>query len=429
MLTRGDDDVTNSASTRVIKRLWRNAGLATLAPDAAGIGAVGESAADRGAIAVAGGRIVFAGPERDLPPGLAFDETIDCGGRWITPGLVDCHTHLVFGGDRAKEFAMRLEGASYEEIARAGGGINASVQATRALDEDGLIAAALPRLDTLLREGVTTIEIKSGYGLTVADELKMLRAARALGRLRPVRVKTSYLAAHAVPPEYRGRADDYIDEVVLPGLDAAHAEGLVDAVDGFCEGIAFSPQQIRRVFEHAEALGLPVKLHAEQLSNLGGAQLAASCQALSADHLEHLDAEGAAALAASGTVAVLLPGAFYTLRETRQPPVEILRSVGARIAVATDSNPGTSPLTSLLLAMNMASTLFRLTTAEVLAGATREGARALGLLDEIGTLEAGKQADFCVWNIADPAELAYRIAFNPLHARVFGGEIHQGELV
>lgn len=416
--------MTKSASTHESRRLWRNASLATFTPGTAGTGAV-----EAGAIAVTGERIVFAGPERDLPAALIFDETIDCGGRWITPGLVDCHTHLVFGGDRAKEFAMRLEGASYEEIARAGGGINASVQATRALDEDGLVEIALPRLDTLLREGVTTIEIKSGYGLTVADELKILRAARKLGRLRPVRVKTSYLAAHAVPPEYRGRADDYIDEVVLPGLDGAYAEGLVDAVDGFCEGIAFSPQQIKRVFDRAAALDLPVKLHAEQLSNLGGAQLAASHQALSADHLEHLDAEGAAALSAAGTVAVLLPGAFYTLREKQLPPVDILRSVGTHIAVATDSNPGTSPLTSLLLAMNMASTLFRLTTTEALAGVTREGARALGLLGEIGTLEAGKQADFCIWNIADPAELVYRIAFNPLHARVFGGEIHQGELV
>jgi imidazolonepropionase len=313
---------------------------------------------------------------------------------------------------------MRLEGASYEEIARAGGGIISSVKATNGLGEDELVAQSLPRLDTLLAEGISTIEIKSGYGLNIEAELKMLRVARRLGTMRPVRILTSYLGAHAVPPKYRGRADDYISEVALPGLEAAHAEGLVDAVDGFCEGIAFSPAQISRVFAKAEALGLPVKLHAEQLSNLGGAKLAASFGALSADHLEYLDEEGAKAMATAGTVAVLLPGAFYALREERAPPVAILRDAGVRIAVATDCNPGTSPLTSLLLTMNMACTLFRLTVEEALAGATREAAHALGLQGEIGTITPGKRAEIAIWNAEQPAELCYRIGFNPLYQLV-----------
>ncbi len=371
-------------------------------------------------IAIEGDMIVWAGAMSNLPERFSGWERTDFGGRLATPALVDCHTHLVFGGNRAREFEMRLEGASYEEVARAGGGIVSTVSATRGQDEDALVEDALNRLDALLAEGVATVEVKSGYGLTVEDELKMLRAARRLAELRPVRIKTSYLAAHAVPAEYRGREDAYIDAVVLPGMDAAHAEGLVDAVDGFCEGIAFSPAQMARVFDRARELGLPVKLHAEQLSNLGGAKMAASYGALSADHLEYLDEEGVAAMAASGTVAVLLPGAFYTLRETQYPPLAALRKHGVRIAVATDCNPGSSPLASLLLTVNMACTLFRMTPEEALAGATREGARALGLAEEIGTIEAGKRAEIAIWDVEHPAELAYRIGFNPLHRRIAG---------
>ncbi|MEI3854475.1 MULTISPECIES: imidazolonepropionase [unclassified Ensifer] len=406
----------NDISTRKqTSSVWRNTRLVTLSE--------GAGLVENAAVAVVDGRIAFAGPDRDLPANLAGGlETIDCEGRVMTPALIDCHTHLVHGGNRAREFQMRLEGATYEEIARAGGGIVSSVKATNALSVDQLVESALPRLDTLLSEGVSTVEIKSGYGLNVTAELNMLRAARKLETLRPVRVVTSYLAAHATPADYKGRNGDYVTDVVLPGLDAAHAEGLVDAVDGFCEGIAFSTVEIARVFDRAKALGLPVKLHAEQLSNLGGAKLAASYGALSADHLEYLDAEGAAALAKSGTVAVLLPGAFYALREERLPPVQALRDAGARIAIATDCNPGTSPLTSLLLTMNMSATFFRLTVAECLAGATREAARALGLLAETGTIEVGKSADLALWNIEDPAELVYRIGFNPLHERIFRGQ-------
>ncbi|KQV44163.1 MULTISPECIES: imidazolonepropionase [unclassified Rhizobium] len=398
-------------------RLWQNARLATLNEKAGGLGIVED-----GVVAVRDGRIVYAGAKSGLPAEFSGADTQDCGGRWITPSLVDCHTHLVYGGNRAREFEMRLEGATYEEIARAGGGIVSSVKATNAYTVDELVAAALPRLDTLIAEGISTVEIKSGYGLNIETELKMLEAARKLATLRPVRIVTSYLAAHATPPEYKGRNGDYITDVVLPGLEAAHAKGLVDAVDGFCEGIAFSPAEITRVFDKAREFGLPVKLHAEQLSDLGGAKLAASYGAISADHLEYLDADGAKAMAASGTVAVLLPGAFYTLREKQLPPVQALRDAGTRIAVATDSNPGTSPLTSLLLTMNMSATLFGLTVEECIAGATREGARALGLLDETGTLEAGKSADFTIWTIDEPAELVYRIGFNPLYQRVFKGE-------
>ncbi|OQP86715.1 imidazolonepropionase [Rhizobium rhizosphaerae] len=397
--------------------LWTGARIATLDPARPGLGVIED-----GAILVEHGRIAWIGARADLPAAAGQAMARDLGGRWVTPGLIDCHTHLVHGGNRAREFELRLEGASYEEIARAGGGIVSTVAATRALDVEGLVATALPRLDALIAEGVTTLEIKSGYGLTVASEIAMLRAARALEAMAPVRVKTSYLAAHATPLDYKGRQSDYLDAVVLPGLEAAHAEGLVDAVDGFCEGIAFSADEMRRVFDAAMRLGLPVKLHAEQLSNLGGAAMAASYGALSADHLEYLDAEGAAAMAQAGTVAVLLPGAFYTLRETRLPPVEALRAAGTKIAVATDCNPGTAPLTSLLLSMNMAATFFRLTVEECLAGTTREAARALGLLAETGTLEQGKSADFAVWDIESPAELVYRIGFNPLHARVFKGK-------
>lgn len=397
--------------------LWRNARLATFDPSMEGIGAV-----ENAAIAVRGGRIAFAGPENDLPADLAAaDEITDCGGRWITPSLIDCHTHLVFGGNRAMEFEMRLNGATYEEIARAGGGIVSSVRDTRAVSEDTLVAQALPRLDTLLAEGISTIEIKSGYGLDIDTELKMLRVARRLEELRPVRIATSYLAAHATPAEYKDRNADYITDVVLPGLEKAHAEGLVDAVDGFCEGIAFSVEEITRVFEKARQLGLPVKLHAEQLSNLGGTKLAASFGALSADHLEYLDEAGARAMAQAGTVAVLLPGAFYALREKQAPPVQALRDAGADMALATDCNPGTSPLTSLLLTMNMGATLFRMTVEECLTATTRNAAKALGLLAETGTLEAGKSADFTIWDIERPAELVYRIGFNPLNACIFKG--------
>ena len=371
---------------------------------------------ENGAIGIDGERIAWVG--QSIPSDWNDVERQDFGGRLATPALIDCHTHLVFGGNRAREFEMRLEGATYEDIARAGGGIVSSVKSTNALNEEVLLAQSLPRLDTLLAEGVSTVEIKSGYGLNIDAELKMLRVARRLATMRPVRIRTSYLAAHATPPEYKGRPDDYISVVVLPGLDDAHAEGLVDAVDGFCEGIAFSPAQIARVFDKAKSLGLPVKLHAEQLSNLGGAKLAASYGALSADHLEYLDEEGASAMAAAGTVAVLLPGAFYALREERAPPVQILRDAGVRIAVATDCNPGTSPLTSLLLTMNMACTFFRLTVEEALAGATREAARALGLADEIGTIAPGKRAEIAIWNAEQPAELCYRIGFNPLHQLV-----------
>lgn len=398
--------------------LLTNARLATMRPDLGGLGTI-----DRAAVLMEGGRIRFAGPQADLPPAALTVETLDCGGRWVTPALIDCHTHLVHGGNRADEFRQRLEGRSYEEIARTGGGILSTVRATRALDADALAEAALRRLDTLIAEGVGTVEVKSGYGLTIASELAMLRAARRLGQLRRVRVVTSYLAAHAVPPDYRGRADAYIDAVVLPGLDAAHAEGLVDAVDGFCEGIAFQPDQIARVFDRARALGLPVRLHAEQLSHLGGAELAARYGALCADHLEYADATAAVAMARAGTVAVLLPGAFYVLRETVLPPVAAFRAAGTAMAVATDCNPGTAPLTSLLLAMNMAATLFGLTVEECLLGTTRQAARALGLGADLGTIAPGARADLAVWDVADPAELVYRIGFNPLHRRIWNGTL------
>ncbi|MFO1143548.1 MAG: imidazolonepropionase [Amaricoccus sp.] len=382
-----------------------------------GYGLIGD-----GALAIEGDRIAWVGPAGELPERFAGAPRRDLGGRLVTPGLIDCHTHIVFGGERAREFEMRLEGSSYEEIARAGGGILSSVRATRAASEAELLEAALPRVDALIAEGVTTLEVKSGYGLDVETELRMLRVARAIAAARPVGVVTSWLAAHALPPEYRDDRAGYLREVVIAGLDAAHAEGLVDAVDGFCEGIAFSPDEIGAVFEHARSLGLPVKLHAEQLSDLGGAALAARSGALSADHLEWLGPDGVAAMAAAGTVAVLLPGAFYTLRETKLPPVQALRDAGIPIAIATDCNPGTSPLTSVLLAMNMGATLFRLTPAECLAGVTRNAARAIGL-DDRGMIAAGRRADLAIWDVRAPAELSYRIGFNPLHARVFGGQL------
>ncbi|WP_296041149.1 imidazolonepropionase [uncultured Agrobacterium sp.] len=407
----------NSTSDRNGISLWRNARIATLDPSRDGLGII-----EGGTIAAKDGRIVFVGPESELPSSLIEQpETVDCEGRWITPSLIDCHTHLVFGGNRAMEFEMRLNGASYEEIAKAGGGIVSSVRDTRTRSEDELVAEALPRLDTLLAEGISTIEIKSGYGLNIETECKMLRVARRLETLRPVRILTSYLAAHATPAEYKGRNADYIADIVLPGMERAHQEKLIDAVDGFCEGIAFSVEEMRTVFDKAKALGLPVKLHAEQLSNLHGAELAASYRALSADHLEYLDESGAKALAQSGTVAVLLPGAFYALRETKLPPIQALRDAGADIALATDCNPGTSPLTSLLLTMNMGATLFRMTVDECITATTRNAAKALGVLAETGTITVGKSADLAIWNIERPAELVYRIGFNPLHARIFKG--------
>ncbi len=406
-----------SDGTPVCDRLWTRARLATMSPAIpASYGAVED-----GVVAARDGRILYAGP-RSGAPAFAATETIDCGGRWITPGLIDCHTHLVYGGDRAHEFEMRLQGASYEEIARAGGGILSSVKATRAASEDELFASADQRLSELIREGVTTVEIKSGYGLDTASETKVLRVARRIGRERPVTVRTTFLGAHAVPPEYKGRSGDYTALVAGPMLDAVMAEKLADAVDVFCEGIAFSPEETRQVFAAAQRNGLAIKIHAEQLSNLGGAKLAAEIGALSADHLEHLDEAGVIAMAKAGTVAVVLPGAFYFLRETVKPPIELLRRHGVAIAVATDANPGTSPLTSPLTTLNMACTLFRLTPEEALAGMTRNAARALGLQDEIGTLEAGKACDLAIWDIERPAELAYRIGFNPLHARIRNGQ-------
>jgi imidazolonepropionase len=393
--------------------IWRDARIATLAPPAAGLGEV------TGAVAAKDGRIAFVGPEAELPTGWDAAKTVKLGGRWITPGLIDCHTHIVYGGDRAHEFELRLKGASYEEIARAGGGIVSTVKATRAASEDDLVAQSLKRLDALLAEGVTTIEIKSGYGLDLVSETKMLRAARRLGRERDVGVTTTFLGAHALPPDAHDK-DAFIAKVcaMIPQIKQA---GLADAVDAFCEGLAFSPEQIARVFDAAKANGLPVKLHADQLSNLHGAALAARYDALSADHLEYTDETGVAAMAQEGTVAVLLPGAFYVLREKQLPPVEALRRHKVPIAIATDCNPGTSPITSLLLTMNMASTLFRLTVDEAIAGVTREAARALGRLSDIGTIEPGKACDLAIWDIERPAELVYRLGLNPLHTRVRNG--------
>ncbi|MFV2002784.1 MAG: imidazolonepropionase [Paracoccaceae bacterium] len=399
-----------------LREVLTNVRLATMVPTAqAAYGLIQD-----GAVALDGAQIAWVGAAADLPGDYDGWRRRDLRGRLATPGLIDCHTHLVFGGNRAREFELRLKGASYEEIARAGGGIISTVKATRAADVETLVAMALPRLDALIGEGVCTVEIKSGYGLDHTTEIAMLRAARRLQDLRPVRISTSFLGAHAVPPEYAGRGDTYIDEVCLPALQDAHAEGLVDAVDGFCEGIAFSPAQIERVFTQARALGLPVKLHAEQLGNLGGARLAARFGALSADHLEYASALDATAMAAAGTVAVILPGAFYTLGEKRAPPIDEFRTQQVAMAVASDCNPGSSPMASVLLAMNMACTLFKMTPEEALAGTTRNAARALGLQD-VGQLRSGFAADLAIWDVDHPAELAYRIGFNPLHARIFGG--------
>ena len=374
---------------------------------------------DRAAIALKDDHIAWVGAEANLPDEFSKLVNTSLQGRLVTPGLIDCHTHVVFGGDRAAEFEMRLKGATYEEVARAGGGIISTVKATRTATVDELVAGALPRIDAMLAEGVCVIEVKSGYGLDIETELRMLRAARAIAKQRPVRIVTSFLGAHAVPPEYKNRSDAYIDDVCITALRAAHAEGLVDAVDGFCEGIAFSTAQMARVFDEAKSLGLPVKLHAEQLTNLGGAKLAASYGALSADHIEYLDEEGVAALAKAGTTAVILPGAFYTLREKQIPPIDLLRKHNVAMALSTDCNPGSSPMTSLLLAMNMGCTLFRMTPEEALLGVTANAARALGLKD-CGTIAIGMRADLAIWNIEHPAELAYRIGFNPLYLRIFG---------
>jgi imidazolonepropionase len=371
------------------------------------------------AVMVKDGLVSWVGPSGEAPADAGLTE--DMQGRLITPAFIDCHTHIVHGGNRAGEFEMRLNGASYEEVARAGGGIVSTVTATRDASEDLLLERALRFADALITEGVSVIEVKSGYGLDIETELKMLRVARAIEAVRPVRIKTTFLGAHAVPVEYAGRNADYIRDVCLPALNAAHAEGLVDAVDGFCEGIAFSTDQIEPVFQRAQELGLPVKLHAEQLSHIGGTQLAARFGALSADHVEYATDADAQALAASGSVAVILPGAFYTIRETQAPPIEAFREHAVPMALATDCNPGSSPLASLLLTMNMGCTLFRMTPEEALAGVTWHAAQALGLKDT-GVIAPGKRADLAVWDVQEPAELAYRIGYNPLYRRIFGGE-------
>ncbi|MDP3196380.1 imidazolonepropionase [Tabrizicola sp.] len=395
---------------------------ATLATMNGPMGTEGYGLIPDAAVVIEGDRIAWAGPMAELPTAFRSLPEHDVAGRLVTPGLIDCHTHAVFAGHRAVEFELRLQGASYEEIARAGGGILSTVTATRAASEDDLLARALPRVDQLIASGATTIEVKSGYGLTVEDELKMLRAARRIGRSRPVTVRTTHLAAHAIPPEFKGRATAYIAEVAISSLRAAHAEGLVDAVDAFCETIAFSTDDLAPLFAEARALGLPVKLHAEQLTDQGGAAFAARHGALSADHLEYLSPEGVAAMAAAGTVAVILPGAFYTLRESQLPPIAALREAGVAMAVATDLNPGSSPLASLTLAMNMACTLFRLTPEEALLGTTVHAARALGLADR-GRIAPSLRADLAIWDADHPAELSYRIGATPLHSRIFGGSL------
>ncbi len=394
--------------------VWHNAHLMTLADAAGGLGIV-----DDGQLAARDGRIVYAGPAANAP---AFDaaQRIDCQGRWISPGLIDCHTHLVYAGNRAGEFEQRLQGVSYADIARAGGGIVSTVRATREADDAALLKATLPRLDAMLAEGVTTVEIKSGYGLTLSDERKQLRVAKQLEKLRKVEIAPTFLGAHAVPP---GRqAQEYIDEVCNVMLPAIAAEGLAEAVDVFCENIAFSREQAAQLFAAAHAHRLKIKIHAEQLSNQHGAELAAQQGALSADHIEHLDDAGIAAMRAAGTVAVLLPGAYYFTRDTTLPPIQKLREAGVPLSLATDSNPGTSPLTSPLLTMNMAATLFRMTVDECIAGFTREAARALGRHERIGRLATGMDCDLAIWDIDAPADLVYRMGFNPLHVRVFRGQ-------
>ena len=398
-------------------QVWTNCRIATLQSNSARpYGLI-----DDAALAVQGERVAWVGPRSELPSEYLRHGTAqrDAAGALITPGLIDCHTHLVYGGNRAHEFELRLQGASYEEIAKAGGGIVSTVKATRNASAAELEAQSLPRLQRLMAEGVTTIEVKSGYGLALEHERKMLAVARALGRGNPVTVRTTFLGAHATPPEFAGRNHDYIDEV-LRMLPQLHGEGLVDAVDAFCERIAFSTAQVERVFRAAQALGLPVKLHAEQLSDSGGAQLAARYGALSCDHLEWVSEAGVAALAAAGSVAVLLPGAYYFLRETQMPPVDLLRQHRVPMAISTDCNPGSSPCTSILLMLNMACTLFRLTPEEALAGVTHNAARALGLRDR-GVLASGMRADFVLWDVVQPAELSYCFGANPLIGTVYGG--------
>lgn len=400
--------------------VWINANLATMADTGAPYGTIRHAA-----IATKGDRIVWSGPMADLPgkPDAVANEVVDLADKWITPGLVDCHTHLVFGGSRAGEFEQRLQGVSYEEISRAGGGIVSTMKATREATEDDLVSAGLPRLSNLIREGVTTVEIKSGYGLETAAEMKQLTAARALGAKLPVGVQTTFLGAHALPPEFGGRQDDYIELVIEEMLPAVAANGTADAVDAFCESIGFTTAETEAVFKAAQVFGLPVKLHAEQLSDQGGAALAARYGALSADHLEFVSEDGIRAMAAAGTVAVLLPGAYYTLRETKMPPVDLFRKHNVPIAIASDFNPGSSPIPSLLLMLNMSCTLFRMTPEEALAGATRNAACALGLQADRGTLEVGKRADLAIWNIDQPAELAYWAGYNPLNTLVHNGAV------
>jgi imidazolonepropionase len=394
--------------------LWTDARVATMADGSLGV-------IEDAVIAQRDGEILFVG-HRNEAPTIDARKTVTCDGRWITPGLIDCHTHLIYAGDRSHEFQLRLNGASYEQIARAGGGIVSTMTATRRATEDELVAAALPRLDALLSEGVTTVEVKSGYGLELGAEMRMLHAGRRLAQERAVTVSTTFLGAHALPPEFKDDRDGYISALCDDWLPTIAHLGLADAVDAFCEGIGFSRDQVERLFSAAKSHGFPIKLHAEQLSNLRGAELAAENGALSADHLEYLDEAGVAAMARSGTVATLLPGAFYFTRETRLPPVDALRCAGVPIALATDCNPGTSPLTSLLLVMNMGATLFHLSVEECLLGVTRHAARAIGQQERIGVIEAGKRCDLAIWNIERPAELVYRMGFNPLHARIWSGQ-------
>lgn len=400
--------------------LWINVHLVTmdLQRDPHGYGEIRDAA-----IAVQDGKIAWLGAMADLPDGYQAQAVFDGKGAWLTPGLIDCHTHMVYAGNRSHEFEARLNGVAYEDIARQGGGIVSTVKATRAASDAELLAASLPRVLSSMREGVTCLEIKSGYGLDCENEAKMLRVARQMARDLPVRVRTTFLGAHALPPEYAGRADEYIDQVCQVMLPYMVEHQLADAVDVFCEKIGFTPAQTQRVFEAAQKAGLPVKLHAEQLSDQGGAALTAAFQGLSADHLEYLSDAGIDAMRASGTVAVLLPGAFYFLRETKLPPIAAMREAGLAMALATDCNPGTSPMTSPLLTMNMACTLFRLTPLEALRGLTLHAARALGLQAELGSLEPGKQADFALWRIERPAELAYMIGVNPCVGSVLAGQV------
>mgnify|MGYP001465628774 FL=1 len=375
-----------------------------------------------GALYIRDGKIDWVGKVSEIPSEFLHSKSEDLEGRLVTPGLIDCHTHIVYGGNRSVEFEMRLNGASYEDVARAGGGIISTVSDTRLSSIEDLVKDSLPRVDQLISEGVTLIEVKSGYGLDRETELKMLKAARQIQSERPIRVVTTFLGAHAVPPEYKGDPDTYIDTICIPTLHDANNEGLVDSVDAFCENIAFDVDQVERVFQSAKKMGLPVKVHSEQLSHMGGTKLAADYRALSADHIEYANAQDAKALSIAGTVAVLLPGAFYTLRETQLPPLLDLRNEKVPIAIATDCNPGSSPLTSILLTMNMACTLFQMTPQETLAGVTKNAAKALGKKDS-GTIEIGNRADLCIWDVKHPAELSYRIGFNPLHRRIFGGAV------